>query len=61
MKNLLIVYELLILGARGIYDASDENFIAKLNEEHKSRAIKLDVTEFKQANDFYTAEEMVKN
>ena len=47
------------LGKGGTYDLSDENFIAKLNEEHKSRAIKLDASDFKLTNDYYTAEEMV--
>lgn len=39
---------------------SDEKFIEKLNEEHKARAIKLDATEFKLANDYFTAQEMEK-
>lgn len=42
-----------------MYDASDENFIAKLNEAHKSKAIKLDMSDLKMTNDYYTTEELV--
>lgn len=49
------------LGARGVYDTSDENFIKKLDQEHKSRAIKLDIlNDLKAASDYMTTEEMEK-
>jgi U4/U6.U5 tri-snRNP-associated protein 1 len=47
------------LGDRGVYDVSDEKYIERLNEEYKSRAIKLDLTDFKVTNDYYTPEELV--
>lgn len=47
------------LGARGTYDASDDKFIEKLNEEHKARAIKLDIlTELKPVTDYFTHQEI---
>ncbi len=47
------------LGARGTYDSSDAKFIAKLNEEHKARAIRLgDMHELTVAKDYFTSQEM---
>ncbi|CAF0842740.1 unnamed protein product [Brachionus calyciflorus] len=49
------------LGAKGVYDASDDKFIKKLDDEHKARAIKLDIlTELKEASDYMTTQEMEK-
>ena len=48
------------LGKQGEYDTSDSNLIARLNEEHKSRAVKLDIlNEIKIANDYFTPQELV--
>lgn len=47
------------LGARGEFDASDAMFINKLNEEHKARALNLDLKEFNVASDYFTQSEMV--
>ena len=48
------------LGKQGEYDASDSKFIARLNEEHKARAVKLDIlNELKLANDYFTPQELV--
>ena len=47
-------------GTRGQYDASDDRFIEKLNQEHKARAIKIDaLNELKFATDYMTQQEMV--
>lgn len=49
------------LGVRGQYDASDDRFIEKLNQEHKARAIKIDaLNELKFATDYMTQQEMEK-
>lgn len=49
------------LGTKGTYDASDDKFIKKLDEEHKARAIRLDfMSEIKEASDYMTAQEMEK-
>lgn len=45
------------LGANGMYDASDERMIERLNEEHKSRAIKLDMDDLRPATDYFTPQE----
>ena len=48
------------LGKQGEYDASDAKFIERLNQEHKDRAIKLDVlNELKFATDYFTPQEVV--
>lgn len=47
------------LGAKGTYDMSDEKFIQQLNEDYKSRAIKLEIADLKVTNDYFTPEEMV--
>jgi hypothetical protein len=45
----------------GTYDASDEKFIERLNQEHKSRAVKLDIlNELKLTSDYLTQQEMEK-
>ncbi|RNA29920.1 U4 tri-snRNP-associated 1 [Brachionus plicatilis] len=49
------------LGAKGMYDASDDKFIQKLEDEHKSRAVRLDIlNELREASDYMTAQEMEK-
>jgi len=48
------------LGKQGEYDGSDSKFIERLNEEHKARAVKLDIlNELKLANDYFTPQELV--
>jgi hypothetical protein len=48
------------LGAHGAYDASDDKFIERLNQEHKAKAIRIDaLNELKLATDFMTQQEMV--
>ena len=49
------------LGAKGMYDASDDKLIKKLEDEHKTKAIKLDfMNEIREASDYMTAQEMEK-
>ena len=49
------------MGSRGVYDTSDDKFIERLNEEHKSRAIKIEaLNELKLATDYMTQQEMEK-
>ncbi len=45
------------LGSGGVYDSSMDKFIEKQNEEFKSKAIKLDMNDFKLAKDYLTLEE----
>ena len=48
------------LGKQGVYDASDSKFIERLNQEHKARAVKLDVlSELKFETDYFTPQEVV--
>lgn len=42
-----------------MYDTSMEKFIEQQNEEFKSKAIRLDVNNFKVAKDYLTQEEQV--
>lgn len=49
------------LGKGGVYDSGVDKFIQQQNEELKSRAIKLDLSDFKIANDYMTKEEQVRN
>jgi len=63
-KTLILIYHNSYLnlkkGTRGQYDASDDRFIEKLNQEHKARAIKIDaLNELKFATDYMTQQEMV--
>ena len=46
------------MGARGTYDASDAKFLEKLNEEHRARAVKLELHELSLAKDYFTQQEM---
>lgn len=49
------------LDAKGTYDASDMKLIEKLDQEHKARAIRIDVlNELKLANDYMTQQELEK-
>lgn len=49
------------LGSKGTYDASDDKYIQRLNEEHKARAIKIEaLNELKLATDYMTPQEMEK-
>lgn len=49
------------LGSKGKYDASDDKYIQRLNEEHKARAIKIEaLNELKLATDYMTPQEMEK-
>lgn len=49
------------LGKQGEFDASDSKMIERLNQEHKSRAIKLDaLNELKFATDYLTPQELEK-
>ena len=48
------------LGAEGEYDASDQKFLEKLDQEHKAKAIRLDaLNELKAETDYFTQAELV--
>lgn len=49
------------LDAKGTYDASDQKFLQKLDEEHRAKAIRIDaLNELKAETDYYTPTELEK-